>query len=269
MRPSFLRVATRPKWIGALFIALAAAALCALLAQWQLGRSIRVTNDPNTIDTAVQLSTITQPGKAVTDKLADKRAFETVKVEANSCVVVENRYQLNDDGTSSKGFWVLSDSTDTLGAHLWLAHGFAANEKTAKDVCTSRTAATEAHNSFITQIGRYEPSEEVQPQVSSGYPSVFASMSVAQLINDPSAKPAAVYTGVLVLETAGYDPRLAPIKIGINHSQNQLSLLNAFYAIEWTLFAGFAVFMWYRLVQDERTRIEEEAAEASKSKKLN
>jgi len=110
-------------------MALAAAALCALLAQWQLGRSIRVTNDPNTIDTAIQLSTITQPGKAVTDKLADKRAFETVKVEANSCVVVENRYQLNDDGTSTKGFWVLSDSTDTMGAHLWLAHGFSSNEK--------------------------------------------------------------------------------------------------------------------------------------------
>jgi hypothetical protein len=28
------------------------------------------------------------------------------------------------------------------------------------------------------------------------------------------------------------------------------NLLNIFYAIEWVLFAGFAVFLWYRLVKD-------------------
>jgi len=250
-------------------MALAAAALCALLAQWQLGRTVRITNDSSSIDSSVQLSKITQPSQPMTDKLADRRVFQTVKLVSNSCVVVQNRLQLNDDGTSTKGYWVLSDSTDTIGAHLWLAHGFALDEQAAKNVCTSRTAATEAHNSFVSQTGRYEPGEEVQKAVSNGTPPVFASMSVPQLINIAGEKPVAVYAGVLVLESAGYDPRLSPIRIGISHSQSQLNLLNAFYAIEWTLFAGFAVFMWFRLIQDERTRIEEEAAEAAKPKKLN
>ena len=30
-----------------------------------------------------------------------------------------------------------------------------------------------------------------------------------------------------------------------------LNLLNVFYAAEWVIFAGFAVFLWWRLVRDE------------------
>ena len=29
-----------------------------------------------------------------------------------------------------------------------------------------------------------------------------------------------------------------------------LNLLNVFYAVEWVIFAGFAIFLWYRLVKD-------------------
>ena len=40
-----------------------------------------------------------------------------------------------------------------------------------------------------------------------------------------------------------------------------LNLLNVFYAVEWELFAGFAIFLWYRLVKD--TWEEENAQEAT------
>jgi hypothetical protein len=33
-------------------------------------------------------------------------------------------------------------------------------------------------------------------------------------------------------------------------SDSQVNWLSAFYAIEWTVFAGFAVFMWWRLLAD-------------------
>ena len=38
-----------------------------------------------------------------------------------------------------------------------------------------------------------------------------------------------------------------------------LNWLNSFYALEWALFAGFAVFLWYRLVRDAWEREVEEA----------
>jgi hypothetical protein len=39
--------------------------------------------------------------------------------------------------------------------------------------------------------------------------------------------------------------------------------LNIFYAIEWVVFAGFAVFLWYRLVRDAWEREEELREEAA------
>jgi hypothetical protein len=34
----------------------------------------------------------------------------------------------------------------------------------------------------------------------------------------------------------------------------QVNWLTLFYALEWALFAGFAVFLWWRLVEDARIR---------------
>ena len=49
----------------------------------------------------------------------------------------------------------------------------------------------------------------------------------------------------------------------------ELNWLNIFYAIEWVVFAGFAVFLWYRLVRDaverEREEAEAEAAAAART----
>jgi hypothetical protein len=40
-----------------------------------------------------------------------------------------------------------------------------------------------------------------------------------------------------------------------------LNWLNVFYAVEWVVFAGFAIFLWYRLLRDEWMREVEDAAE--------
>ena len=40
------------------------------------------------------------------------------------------------------------------------------------------------------------------------------------------------------------------VTIGMPQSDSQVNWLSAFYAIEWTVFAGFAVFMWWRLLAD-------------------
>ena len=40
-------------------------------------------------------------------------------------------------------------------------------------------------------------------------------------------------------------------------AQTELNWLNVFYAAEWIIFAGFAVFLWYRLVRDAKEREDE------------
>jgi hypothetical protein len=60
---------------------------------------------------------------------------------------------------------------------------------------------------------------------------------------------------------AGLDAIVSPAP----EQEAQLDWLNVFYAVEWAVFAGFAIYLWYRLVRDavEREREEQEAAEAS------
>ena len=43
--------------------------------------------------------------------------------------------------------------------------------------------------------------------------------------------------------------------------ERELNILNLFYAIEWVLFGGFAVYLWWRLVKDEQEKLAH-AAEA-------
>ena len=44
-----------------------------------------------------------------------------------------------------------------------------------------------------------------------------------------------------------------------------MNWLNVFYALEWVVFAGFAVFLWFRLVKDAVEREKDLAAEAAAS----
>jgi len=47
---------------------------------------------------------------------------------------------------------------------------------------------------------------------------------------------------------------LETIKIDILDERVEINWLTAFYAIEWIIFALFALYFWYRLVSDERMR---------------
>ena len=272
MRPSFLRVATKPKWIGALAIALLAAALFASFGQWQLSRSIRVVEAPADLNEVTPLTDITAHGEPFKTNQLDRRVSATVRLALGSCFVVENRVQLDADGSTRNGFWVMSDSEDTLGAHLILAHGFTPTRESAIKVCESDSmhlSAFIAQPKFEMVIGRYEPTEEVKKQLGGGDGATaeqlklygetraFESVSIPQLINVLHKEPVSVYAGYVIMQSSGYSALLEPIKIGVKKSDSQLNLLSAFYFVEWMLFAGFAVFLWFRLVQDERDRLAE------------
>ena len=277
MRPSFLRVATKPKWIGALVLALAAAALFASLGQWQLSRSIRVTSEPTTVDVVTTLTDITSHGQPFMTNQADRRVSLTVRLKTENCFVIANRRQLQADGNTQSGFWVMTDSVDTLGAHLFLAHGFTPNAASAKLACEGLMAhSADTDKVFMLIAGRYEPSEEALKQIGGanittgdqakiwGSTNAFDSVAIPQLINVASENPIATYAGFVIMESSGASALIEPIKIGIKKTDSQLNLLNAFYFIEWTLFAGFAVFLWWRLVQDERDRLAEASESATK-----
>ena len=47
---------------------------------------------------------------------------------------------------------------------------------------------------------------------------------------------------------------LQPITVTATDQNNKINWLNIFYAAEWVIFAGFALFLWWRLVADDYRR---------------
>jgi hypothetical protein len=68
--------------------------------------------------------------------------------------------------------------------------------------------------------------------------------------------PTSAYGGYIVDNVA--PAGLAKIQSVRPTNDVSLNWLNVFYAIEWALFAGFAVYLWYRLVKDAWEREEED-----------
>lgn len=225
--PSFFAVARQPKWIGALFLSLAVAAVFAALGQWQLERTFtKDSGEP----VAINIESV------------------NIKLDTKNVYIIANR--LNGSET---GYWLISNSVDSANKNLTIALGWSAD---LAEVKGERKALMESGlEKFETKLeGVFIPSEAPLPQ-SSSEKFVFESLSLAQLINVYSPeKPLVTEPQILALN--GYSqasawPPLKPVNVQYAATA-KINWLSAFYFLEWLLFAGFAVFLWWRLVRDEQ-----------------
>ena len=227
MTQSFAKVALTPKWLGALALAIALAAIFAVLGQWQLSRALTTTAKPVTTTTAIALDKLSAPNSGFKTTFTNR----IVTAEISQAVAVGRVAGRKQQGT--EGFWSLAVAVLKDGSHLVIAYDFGPDSKLTNQPPQSGQ---------IT--GRYLPSEVPEP-ASDG---VFKTLSAEQAINSANLEPAPTYRGVVALTTGPG----TPIVIEQEQPRTEINILNAFYAIEWVLFAGFAVFLWWRLVQDER-----------------
>jgi hypothetical protein len=224
--PTFFSVARQPKWIGALFLSLAVAAIFAALGQWQLDRTF--TKDSGE-QLAINIETV------------------NVKIDTKNVYVVANR--LNG---SERGYWLVANSLDSKNKHQTIALGWSAD---LAEIKGERSALMQSGlEKFDTKLeGVLIPSEAPLPQ-SNPDKYIFESLSLAQLINVYSPeKPIVTQPQILALN--GYSqasawPPLKPVNV-VYEPVQKINWLSAFYFLEWLLFAGFAVFLWWRLVKDE------------------
>lgn len=250
--PSFWQLARRPKWIGALVLALAVAAGFAALGQWQLERSIEtaIVDDRDT-ETAVSLESIAEPQTVMTSDASGRIVTVTGTWIVGDDLIVTGRLS-GDDGSGTQGEpgdWLVRHLETADGASLAVVAGYVPVGGSIPNLPTGEA----------TLEGRYVPSESPQSgDFENGNRTVIA---VADLINEwDDVGP--VYSGYLVLSNApnGLEAVVAPAP----ELDRELNILNLFYAIEWVLFGGFAVYLWWRLVKDEQEKLEHAAgAEAT------
>ncbi|MCW4464232.1 SURF1 family protein [Glutamicibacter sp. MNS18] len=249
-----LKTALKPKWIAALLGALIVATGFVLLSGWQFGSS---TSEPpvkaEKTEVAVPLTEHVQPGTELLGLKADQIVEFEGQFIPDTQIVVENRVH---DG--ELGYWVVSGfAVDGApdGEAITVVRGWQAEP--------NPPAAAPEGQMQIT--GRLIPPEGpiLHRDVREPY---FDSVSSAELSN---LWDLPLYSGFVAIheldtdEGAVHEPGLELIHVGMPEQDAQINWLNVFYGIEWVVFAGFAFFLWYRLVRDDYQRQLDEVAEAA------
>jgi hypothetical protein len=254
--PTWSQVAKRPKWIAGLFLALAVAAIFALLGQWQLERSFTEVEPEDENQTALVLVDFEKPGASLTVEAANKLVQAELFLDTQNVFIVANRLQRLGDEVV-EGYWVISNSTVLLSdgestASLSVGIGFAEDLETAEAARASLMDSVQAQ-AFMEQTGRYLQTEGPIALTDSNKPYLLESFSLAQLVNLYKGEAVKSLAGFMVLDAEpGFG--LERIVIAPPEAGTEVNWLTLFYALEWALFAGFAVFLWWRLVEDARIR---------------
>jgi cytochrome oxidase assembly protein ShyY1 len=252
-----LKTALKPRWIAGLVFAIAISGVFVLLSQWQFGRSTQpeVPVSP-AVEEVKALTSVLQPGQFFPGSVADQMVSAKGSYGPAKQVLVPGR--LNNGAT---GYWVVS-AFSVDGAPV--LSGAGASPQTWIPVArgwVADPAAVPAPPSGVIELsGRLLPSEAPVPNTAAG-PGRASAVSVAELINiwDISSYPGFVSATSEIGEqgdvsAAAVGGELKPLRIGAQPPAQQVNWLNLFYSVEWVVFAGFALFIWWRLVKDDYRR---------------
>lgn len=271
-----LRVLLRPKWLALLLVALVAAAVFAALGRWQLEAAIQSATpyepDP-ALQSAVPIGEVIQPLEPAREAHLGQRVTMRGVLDPRDFDVVPGRLQGDREGYWLIGHLVVTDdgsgalpAADELGAEqaaarlpgLVVAIGWAADEGAAR--AAAQRLRDEAGSSppdpadAVPYAGSLQLGQGPE-RPRDGDPRGLVTVAPAQLVNRWAQAPEHPYALYAVLELG--DAERAGLEAietrqAIGHAG--LNWLNVFYAVEWIVFAGFAVFMWWRLARDEHER---------------
>jgi cytochrome oxidase assembly protein ShyY1 len=251
------KTALQPRWIAGLVFAIVISGVFVLLSQWQFGRSSQpeVPVNPTTEDVKSLTETL-KPGEFFRGSVADQMVTATGTYDRSKQVLVPGRLK---DGKT--GYWVVTAFAVTDAPVL---KGAAASPQTwipvARGWIADPAEAAEPPSGTIRLTGRLLPSEAPVPNKAPA-PGQASAVSVAELINiwNVSSYPAFVsatteLSGTSDVGAAAAGSGLQPLSIGAQPPPAKVNWLNLFYSVEWIVFAGFALFIWWRLVKDDYHR---------------
>lgn len=262
-----LKLAFTPRWLAGLFAVLALVTGFVWLSSWQLSSS---QQGHRAVDPAKD---VVRPYSEVMEAhgVLNLTEVDTVLEARGSYVegssyLIENR--LHDGET---GYWVISlfipEGSDTVATSLgegrrgmvvargWTAEPTIPAEPEGTVVVAGRLVGNDgpAPSNLISKENR-------------GRERLLASAAASHLTNLWNAP---LYTGILTADSesrtatpltdqgaiAGDAPlldtgvALRPIRAE-QVTDDSLDMLNIFYAVEWLVFAGFALYLWWRLLKD-------------------
>ena len=253
-----IRVAVRPQWVLFLIFVMAGAAVFAWLGKWQVERAIDAARPVNAqTEVVAPLTSLTPPGVPVVETAGAHMATVTGAQVPDSFTVLSGRLNF---GTA--GYWVVgrvvTAGQGSSAVSLPVAYGWASSQNQAEQAIVSLNAQAKMQRPVSTFTGRFMPAEAPAAPNRGAPATEQNTLAPAALINQWPGYQGSVYWGYLVENTA--PAGLTQIESKPPIDNNEVNWLNIFYALEWMVFAGFAFYIWWRLVKDAWEREQEEKA---------
>lgn len=249
-------------------VCLSIATAFVLLSRWQLSSSDegRTVFDPAK-EVVQPLQEAVPAGQPALASFADQAVEARGSYREDSTVLIEGRIH---DGDT--GWWVVNALTVTDSAQQWpdagddlvipVVRGWVADPAAAEKIQVPR--------GDVLVVGRFLPPEAPIPteDLPQG---TYGSLSPAQLTN---VWQVPVYSGFMTaqgesraqdgpqrgdnstLPTDGtlLSSELEAVRVDQQPTDTSVNWLNVFYAVEWLVFAGFALWVWFRFVADTYRR---------------
>ncbi|GAA1145961.1 SURF1 family protein [Nesterenkonia lutea] len=255
-----LKTALQPKWIGTLVLALVLATVFVVLSAWQFSQSeTEPVPTEDITETAVPLTEVHEPEQAMSVAEADRIVDFRGEFLADTQVLIDERLQNGDSG-----YWVVGAfrPEDAPGDNIIpVVRGWVADPAEADALPAGETLEIQ---------GRLLPPEAPGPgprEPDAAGMQVLPTLSPAELINvwdQPGYSGFVVAFQVLdaggeEVGAASSSSGLEPVAVGPQPEASGVNWLNLFYGVEWVVFAGFAFYLWWRLVKDDHEKQLEEA----------
>lgn len=244
------RRALAPRYWGVHLLMVAAVVVCALLGRWQLG----VWHDHRTSQAAsvthqapVPLDDVLGPDAAFPGSGVGRPVVVRGAWDPAHTVYVADRPR---DGRT--GVWVVTPVVVTpSGSAIPVVRGWA----------PSKEEAPAGPKGTASLVGLLQPSEDTGATDTDTHDDVIPELSVTDLLPRASYD---LYGGYVVATdrsvpggTAGSTPidgmaGLAPVTVEhLPGADTSTALRNLLYAFQWWIFGAFAVFMWWRWLQED------------------
>jgi cytochrome oxidase assembly protein ShyY1 len=245
--PTLREVLLRRQWLAVLALCLVVAGVFAWLGQWQLGRAIDTSPPPPGATEQVRpLSEVVEPGDYLPEPLVGQRVEVSGRWVPGDFLVVSSRFN---DG--AEGYWVtgqlrIADAGQPTS--LAVAVGWTADRAQAQAAASALSEAADSLAADVDLTGRIISDEG--PALPTGSdPQEISRMSPPALLSQwHDVEDLEVYRPYLTsAEPLG---GLTAISSPAPAEGSNVNWLNIFYAAEWTVFAGFAFYFWYRLARD-------------------
>ncbi len=254
------QVARRPRMIGLLAVLLAFAALCGALGSWQLDRAYARGDaaQERQLDAKLAaeeargpdgLGTVLAPQTTFTGNLVGDLVWVAGTYEPGGQVLVPDRaldgrtgylvltpLRVSDDGTRGASWSDLSGAPVVPVVRGWVA---------TPDEAPAAPSGTVRVNGYLQASEATDSSGGTLPA------GQVDSVSSAQLANRWGGP---IYSGYMVLRSSdpAADPAISLLPRPQVEGSGDVNMQSLSYAFQWWLFAVFAVFVWWRVVRDQR-----------------